>query len=165
MQKRSHLSAGSIQSPQLLLLSGIGPKKHLQRHRIRAIQESAVGHNLQDHVGIPLFVQFKRSNPVTETLNDLKLAAAALAVNNTGPLIGIGATNTVAFVNTLNNSRYPDIQHIYFQFDKNSSSMGVFLMFLELNENFSQEILRENKEVQIGGAIVLVLNPKSRGQI
>ena len=44
------LCAGAIASPQLLLLSGIGPKAHLDQHGIEVVFESpGVGQNLSDH--------------------------------------------------------------------------------------------------------------------
>ncbi|MGI9402334.1 MAG: GMC family oxidoreductase [Rhizobiaceae bacterium] len=47
------ISAGSINTPQLLQLSGIGPAKLLGQHGIEVIHELAeVGNNLQDHLGI-----------------------------------------------------------------------------------------------------------------
>lgn len=47
------LSAGAFQSPQLLLLSGIGPKAELQRHEIPLRHElPGVGENLQDHLDV-----------------------------------------------------------------------------------------------------------------
>ena len=46
------LSAGSIGSPHLLLLSGIGQRDHLENFRIPVIHHlPGVGYNLQDHVG------------------------------------------------------------------------------------------------------------------
>jgi choline dehydrogenase len=45
------LCAGTVNSPQLLMLSGIGHKEHLQRHGIEVVHHSPeVGHNLQDHL-------------------------------------------------------------------------------------------------------------------
>ena len=56
------LTAGSFQSPKLLLLSGIGPKQHLDRHGIDVIEDApAVGDNYQDHVGAPLTARMKDS--------------------------------------------------------------------------------------------------------
>lgn len=49
------LSAGAIASPQLLMLSGIGPKDHMESHGIKCIVDSpGVGQNLRDHPLIQL---------------------------------------------------------------------------------------------------------------
>lgn len=46
------LSAGAIASPQLLMLSGVGPREHLDEFDLPVIQDLKVGFNLQDHVGL-----------------------------------------------------------------------------------------------------------------
>lgn len=62
------LSAGAIQSPQLLELSGIGDPARLQRAGIRPLLElSAVGENVSDH----LQVRCAYRSSVSETINDL----------------------------------------------------------------------------------------------
>ncbi|MCO5071450.1 MAG: GMC family oxidoreductase N-terminal domain-containing protein [Rhizobiaceae bacterium] len=62
------LSAGAIASPQLLMLSGIGPAKHLTDHGISCILDNPnVGQNLQDHTNVQLM--FRCSKPIT--INDL----------------------------------------------------------------------------------------------
>jgi choline dehydrogenase-like flavoprotein len=44
------LSAGALNTPQLLLLSGIGPRSELEKHNIPVVHEmSQIGQNLQDH--------------------------------------------------------------------------------------------------------------------
>lgn len=50
------LCAGALESPKLLMLSGVGPKEVLQRHGI-AVKEplQGVGRNLQDHPNVSLF--------------------------------------------------------------------------------------------------------------
>ncbi|XP_055547727.1 neither inactivation nor afterpotential protein G [Wyeomyia smithii] len=60
------LSAGAIQSPQLLKLSGIGPTLELQRHGIPVIHYSPnVGQNYFDHLNLPLFVSINQTASVT----------------------------------------------------------------------------------------------------
>lgn len=67
------LSAGSIQSPQLLMLSGVGPKEHLESLNIPVVYDSpGVGSNLQ--VGSSNCVAFHERN-------------YELCVNLTGPYI------------------------------------------------------------------------------
>ena len=44
------LSSGSVNSPQLLMLSGIGPAAHLNSMGIPLIADLPVGSNLQDHI-------------------------------------------------------------------------------------------------------------------
>ncbi len=52
-KKEVILSGGSINSPQLLQLSGIGPKELLDEHNIPVVVDNpAVGQNLQDHIGM-----------------------------------------------------------------------------------------------------------------
>lgn len=49
------VSGGSINSPQILELSGIGARDNLEKHGIEClVDNSAVGENLQDHAALPL---------------------------------------------------------------------------------------------------------------
>ena len=57
------LSAGAFNSPQLLMLSGIGPKDELTKHNIPLVHELAgVGQNLQDHPDTVVVTQHKQTN-------------------------------------------------------------------------------------------------------
>ena len=54
------LTAGAIASPQILMLSGIGPKEHLEEHNINTLIDSpGVGQNLRDHPLIAITWQTK----------------------------------------------------------------------------------------------------------
>lgn len=60
------LSAGAVKSPQILMLSGIGPADHLQEHNIHVVLDSpAVGKNLDDH----LFISLTYSINITENFD------------------------------------------------------------------------------------------------
>src|SRR5690606_34881633 len=68
------LSGGALNSPQLLMLSGIGPADALRRHGIRVEFDAAgVGANLQDHLDICSIDRCSRKLTYDRT-NDLKIA-------------------------------------------------------------------------------------------
>jgi choline dehydrogenase len=118
------LSAGALQSPQLLQLSGIGPAHLLQRHGIDVVHDlPGVGQNLQDHLQFRLM--FRVSKPIT-TNDDLRSLAGQARIglkwlmNGTGPL-GIGINQGGLFTRILPGSQTPDIQ---FHFSTLSADMA-----------------------------------------
>ena len=68
-RKEVIVSAGAVNSPQLLMLSGIGPRKHLEELGIPV----KVGKNLQDHLFIHAFTRINRDISLTDDkINSLK---------------------------------------------------------------------------------------------
>lgn len=65
-RKEVILSAGPIASPQLLMLSGVGPRDHLEELGIPVIQDLRVGYNLQDHSAVN-GLDFVVNQPITIT--------------------------------------------------------------------------------------------------
>ncbi|MEM7535514.1 MAG: GMC family oxidoreductase N-terminal domain-containing protein [Chloroflexota bacterium] len=52
------LSAGAVESPKILMLSGVGPAQHLQEHGLPVVCDIAgVGQNLSDHPTVPIFYE------------------------------------------------------------------------------------------------------------
>ncbi|MFM7531632.1 MAG: GMC family oxidoreductase, partial [Rubrivivax sp.] len=97
------LSAGALQSPQLLQLSGIGPAALLRRHGI-AVQVDApdVGQNLQDHYQARVIVRLKRKVSLNNQVrNPLSLARMGLQwlLADRGPLT-VGAGQVGGFART-----------------------------------------------------------------
>jgi len=82
------LAGGAINSPQLLMLSGIGPADHLREHGIAVARDlRGVGANLQDHLDICTLVRSTR--PVTyDKTNDVAVALEFLLRRS-----GIGTSN------------------------------------------------------------------------
>ena len=63
------LSAGALNSPKLLMLSGIGPAQHLQEMGIpMQVDLPGVGKNLQDHVQLPIIFRANKDRPMTTLL-------------------------------------------------------------------------------------------------
>mmetsp|Transcript_15670 Transcript_15670/g.39865 ORF Transcript_15670/g.39865 Transcript_15670/m.39865 type:complete len:567 (+) Transcript_15670:1-1701(+) len=61
------LAAGSVGSPHLLMLSGVGPKKHLEEHGIECVADlPAVGENLQDHPAAVVVYEVDKRVSVTD---------------------------------------------------------------------------------------------------
>ena len=106
------LCAGTVNSPQILMLSGIGPPAALERHGIEVVHDlPGVGRNLQDHVDCVL--SWECSKPVT-LYRDLRADRLALSVAR-GLLFGEGIATTFpyeagAFLKTRPESIAPDVQ-------------------------------------------------------
>ena len=79
------LSGGAINSPQLLMLSGIGPAEQLKRHRIEVVQDAPeVGRNLQDHLDI-CTLQHSVQRVSYDRASDLKVAFDYFLRGRSGP--------------------------------------------------------------------------------
>lgn len=108
------LSAGSIGSPQILQLSGIGPGSLLQSHGIDVVVDAPdVGENLQDHLQIRAV--YKTHRPITlndELSNPFQKFRAGVEylVNRSGPL-SMAASQVYAFTRTRLANERPDIQY------------------------------------------------------
>ncbi|MEO1492254.1 MAG: choline dehydrogenase [Pseudomonadota bacterium] len=107
------LAASSINSPKLLMLSGIGPAAHLAEHGIAvAADRPGVGQNLQDH--LELYIQQACTKPITLfkywTLFGKARVGLEWLLRRTGP----GASNqfeSAAFLRSKPGVEYPDIQY------------------------------------------------------
>ena len=97
------LSAGAIQSPQLLQLSGIGPAELLCRHDITTVVDAPeVGENLKDHYQARTIVRLKKKLSLNNDVrNPLRLAAMGLEwmFRRSGPLT-VGAGQVGGFAAT-----------------------------------------------------------------
>ena len=83
------LSAGAINSPQILQLSGIGPADLLRSHGIEVIRDAPVGENLQDHLQIRAVFKVNGTQTLNTLANSLfgrlKIGAEYL-LNRSGPM-------------------------------------------------------------------------------
>lgn len=107
------IAASSINSPKILMLSGIGPGAHLQENGIAVVADRpGVGRNLQDHM--ELYIQQESTKPIT--LNSVlnPFSKALIGAQWLFFKSGLGATNhfeAAAFVRSQAGVDYPDIQY------------------------------------------------------
>jgi len=107
------VAASSINSPKILMLSGIGPGAHLRENGIQVVADRpGVGANLQDH--LELYIQQESTRPIT--LNSVlnPFSKALIGAQWLFFKTGLGATNhfeAAAFVRSQAGVDYPDIQY------------------------------------------------------
>ena len=106
------LAGGAVNSPQLLLLSGIGPASELERHGIRVQHElPGVGANLQDHVGISVVQACRRPWSLHEAMS--RFGKAKVGFRWFLFRDGLGATNHMeagAFIRSRAGIEHPDLK-------------------------------------------------------
>jgi choline dehydrogenase len=106
------LSAGPINSPQLLKLSGVGPGEELAEHGIKVVRElDGVGENLQDH--LEFYFQVASREPITLYGQMSPTRRALIGARWLLRRDGLGASNhfeTGGFIRSRSGVPYPDIQ-------------------------------------------------------
>lgn len=165
-RKEVILSAGSINTPQILMLSGIGPKEHLQEMDIDVIVDLPVGKNLQDHPFVQLPLAIKQPNESFVYEKSLSDVLYNNLVGKYGPS-GNGMIDLVEFFDTKDkHGKYADIQAHSVHVPKNDNTLRSYLSeMLGYNEALTQTILDANKETPLLLYLNILLNPKSTGEI
>ncbi|XP_031636385.1 glucose dehydrogenase [FAD, quinone] [Contarinia nasturtii] len=173
--KETILCAGAIQSPQLLMLSGIGPASHLNDIGINVIHDSpGVGENLQDHIAMGGVVYLIQNPFSVDTLSFVvpKMANAIsirnFVFNQDGPLYAMGAAETMGFFNTKYqdpNVDWPDVQ-LFFAAYSDVTDGGLFsqrgsgISYEYYSQVFEHVVYKDSIMI-----IPLLMRPESRGRI
>lgn len=107
------LAASSINSPKLLMLSGIGSAQALTQHGIDVLADRpGVGANLQDH--LELYIQMASSQPITLYRHWNLISKAVIGAQWLFTKSGLGTSNqfeSAAFIRSKAGVPYPDIQY------------------------------------------------------
>ena len=144
------LSAGSMNSPRLLMLSGVGPGTHLQELGLAVIRDAGgVGANLQEHVGTHLVNQVN-----TATINS-QARGAALAIQMANfafrrrGVLTTSVGHAQAFLRTRPESPVPNVQISFTAFAFDLDEQGKL-------------VLRHEPSVS---TVVCIARPQSRGRL
>ncbi|KAI5643258.1 GMC oxidoreductase domain-containing protein [Phthorimaea operculella] len=159
------VSAGAINTPQLLMLSGIGPKKHLESLGIEVKADLPVGKNLQDH---PLVVVFY-TIPGDKNQTSVEATAKALSdyiLYREGPLTSTAPFRVLSFHNTTDpEATSPDTQYQQVFFPPNSKNFIDFYGLHGFNDEFQEKFNEINKDNLVYLVAPALVHAKSRGKI
>lgn len=107
------LATGAIGSPQIMMLSGLGPAAHLRDHGIDVVHDAkGVGQNLQDHLQVRMVFRLNKPLSLNGKVNNIfrrGLMGVQYALTRTGPLT-FGASLICAFAKSGPEAATPDIQ-------------------------------------------------------
>jgi choline dehydrogenase len=145
------LSAGSVNSPQLLMLSGIGPGVKLQEYGIPVLVDApGVGSNLQDHWYTTLTLRGNRSSSYNAELRGLKKFwhGARYLLTGSGYL-ALGSSPLSAYIRSSPEAPQPDLQ----------------LVSRAMTFSFNAKGAVEVDRFPGISAIAVLLDPKSRGRV
>ncbi|XP_028132248.2 glucose dehydrogenase [FAD, quinone] [Diabrotica virgifera virgifera] len=146
------ISGGAVNSPQILLLSGIGPREELKKVKVPVVHDlPGVGKNLQNHVAF--FINFFLNDTNTTPLN--WATAMEYLLFRDGLMSGTGISEVTGFINTKYQDpmeEHPDIQYFF----------GGFLASCARTGQVGERTDNSSRSMQI---IPTVIHPKSRGSL
>ncbi|CAF4893773.1 unnamed protein product [Pieris macdunnoughi] len=156
-KKEVILSAGAIKSPQVLMVSGIGPKDELRKYNIPVVIDSPhVGANFHDHLIIPIMISGKKDFLFKSYFSDLDVLSK---------LDEFPKPCVMGFEALDKNDTRPQYQVKAFPFPH--GSLFSTLMCVEVfrwNQKICENIAEASHHDALFALIVL-LHPKSRGYV
>jgi 4-pyridoxate dehydrogenase len=145
------LSGGTFNTPQLLMLSGIGPADHLREIGIAPLVDLPVGRNLQDHWAAVVMYARKTPGPFRELMRFDRMAVNMLRAYflGSGPAASIPA-GVLAFIKTRPELAVPDVEYMF-----PGSPPGLHLWFPGIKPAYTDAF----------GIRPAILHPDSRGWV
>lgn len=160
------VSGGSINSPQLLMLSGIGDAEHLNEQNITVIvHRHAVGRNLMDHLS-PGFWHFTTTedSPLADGVKILSFVNYVL--KGSGSWGSPASLESIAFFDSLNltsQNAYPDLELL--QASNGINEYNQYSKMLGIRPEIADRLFQSDSGQQTFMIAILVMRPKSRGHI
>ncbi|GFG34276.1 hypothetical protein Cfor_00519 [Coptotermes formosanus] len=162
------LSAGVFNSPHLLMLSGIGPKKHLTDMNIPVIQDLKVGYNLMDHPGVIgiTFIVNQSVSLMPEYFLETGKNLRDYFVNRTGPFTIPGAAEAIAFFDFKNPTYidgYPDVELLFIGSSLSNSRLA--RETFGISDSVYDILYKPVEKIHSWMIIPIILRPKSKGRV
>ncbi|XP_052741421.1 glucose dehydrogenase [FAD, quinone]-like isoform X2 [Bicyclus anynana] len=177
------LSAGAVATPQLLMLSGVGPREHLRRLGIAVRADLPVGEGMADHAVSPVYVRVDDERGAASPLAALGakgLQAAQWLAARRGPLASIGLTDVTAFVNTAcydfarrrllrdrPECELPSVQliHAYAERGFGRLARAAVRDMMAQRDDVFEDVFSANDESSFVVVSPVLLQPRSRGRV
>lgn len=167
-RKEVVISAGAINSPQLLMLSGVGPKQHLKEKKIPLIKHLPVGENLMDHValgGLHFLVNSTVSFKMYNILDDPKNINDFFK-NHNGPFTSIAGIEALAFFDSNRPGRTGGRANLeLLLISMLEPFYGLLGKILGLKEDIYDKVIKSTKDIDGFMVFPMILLPKSRGRV
>lgn len=167
-RKEVILCAGAIASPQLLMLSGIGPKRHLETFGIPVIQSLDVGYNLHDHCTYTE-LNFLLNQTVTMVTNRTTAELfQEYITNHSGPFSIPARFESIAFVKTPHSdlpAEYPDLEIMLVSTYLNGDNTDVGFQLLGMPQIMNGSIFINYPGHDKFSLFPVIMRPKGRGRI
>ncbi|XP_014228225.1 glucose dehydrogenase [FAD, quinone]-like [Trichogramma pretiosum] len=155
-RKEVIVSAGAIESPKLLMLSGVGPATELTAHGIPVLQELPVGRNLLDSVKVEALTFDVEDRWMTMEVEEIRRDVNQWLRTHEGPLAALGSLDTVNHYSVSNETRRRDVPDVRIDFiGKMYRSSGRVEMMTFVPRAYYNK-------VQL---IVVLLRQRSRGEV
>jgi len=168
-RKEVIVSSGAINTPQLLMLSGIGPSDHLSQMGIPLVRDLPVGNNLMDHwgTGAPTFTVTKPLTLVQTRYENIP-SVLKYSMFGTGPLTSLGGVEALGFIPTKYANRsldFPDIEFHIVSGNYGSDGGRSVRRVHNIGDEAWMKVWRQLSFKDAYSVIPLLLRPKSRGTI
>lgn len=160
------LSAGAINSPQLLMLSGIGPAEHLKEHGITPLVDLPVGYNLMDHTAPAVTFTTNSTSLHFEDFADPLLLNEFIRYG--GPYGSPGGCEAISFYDLdhpEDPDGWPDIE--LFLVGGSMSSNPAISRAFGLKPSIYDALFKEIEDKNLDAFMIfpMILRPKSRGRV
>lgn len=161
------LSAGTIDSAKLLMLSGIGPRDHLEELGIKVLQDSKVGYNMYEHIGF-LGLTFMVNQPVS--LLQSRLARPSVFVqyflNRSGLMSLPGGAEALAFIRTkYAPDNRPDVELLFASGSLHSDGGVPLKKALRISDELYNAVYKPIENQDAWSIWPILQNPRSFGRL
>lgn len=165
-RKEVILSAGTVNSPKILMHSGIGKAEELKKFDIPLIKDLPVGENLQDHVMVLYNFKYHKTKAYPQSPKEEADNLFSFLKHRVGKFIGTGCSDMLGFINTTQkDAKYPDVGYMHFCQQKQTINFRQLIEKFGYKDEFAAQHIKANDEQSTLQFGIVALKPKSRGNV